>query len=91
MKEVGAAAFVLAARQAFPDAVVELVHLSDESTVPLNLTAKELDGRKKKLAGFLDSIRQGRFPADASSRRCPGCPALFVCGPTPPGALTKKF
>lgn len=90
-KEVGAAAFVLAARQAFPDAVVELVHLSDESTVPLNLTAKELDGRKKKLAGFLDSIRQGRFPADASSRRCPGCPALFVCGPTPPGALTKKF
>lgn len=90
-KDVGAAAFVLAARQAFPDAVVELIHLSDESTIPLDLSPKEIEGRRKKLGTFLGAIRQGQFPANASSRRCPGCPALFICGPTPAGILAREF
>jgi hypothetical protein len=90
-KDVGAAAFVLAARQAFPDAVVELVHLSDQAARPLSLSPKELQNRRDKLAGFLRDIRLGRFPADPSARTCPGCPAFFVCGPTPAGALAKKF
>lgn len=90
-KDVGAAAFVLAARQAFPDAVVELVHLSDEATRPLSLSPKELQNRRDKLGGFLQDIRAGRFPAEVSSRTCPGCPAFFICGSTPAGALPKKF
>jgi superfamily I DNA/RNA helicase len=90
-KDTGAAAFMLAAQKAFPDAAVELVHLSDQSTQPIPLTPRELQNRQDKLAGFLADIRLGRFPADPSPRVCPGCPAFFVCGPTPSGELSKKF
>lgn len=90
-KDVGAAAFVLAARQVFPDAVVELVHLADQVTRPLTLSPKELRNRRDKLVGFLQDIRHGRFPAAPSAHTCPGCPAFFVCGATPSGGLPKKF
>jgi superfamily I DNA/RNA helicase len=91
IEDVSAAAFVLAARQAFPDAVVELVHLADETSTPVSLTRRKLDNRREKLAEFLAAIRQGRFPANPSGYVCPGCPAFFICGPTPSGALLKKF
>ena len=90
-KDVSAAAFVLAARRAFPDAVVELVHLSDQTAVVLSLSPRELQNRQDKLEGFLQEIRRGRFQAEPSARVCPGCPAFFICGPTPAGILGKKF
>lgn len=90
-EDVSAAAFALAARQAFPDAVIELVHLADETTTPVSLTPRKLDNRREKLAEFLTAIRQGRFPANPSAYICPGCPAFFICGPTPAGVLPKKF
>lgn len=90
-KDVEAAAFVLAARQAFPDADVELVHLSDEAVHPIVLSSKELQGRQGKLTEFLSRIRTGRFPADPSPMTCPNCPAFYVCGAMPPGILRKKF
>ncbi|MDH1471862.1 MULTISPECIES: UvrD-helicase domain-containing protein [Gammaproteobacteria] len=88
--DLGAAAFVLAARQAFPDAIVELVHLSDQTVTPIVLTAKQLDNRHKKIINTLDSITKGVFPAESSSRVCPSCPAFFVCGLTPAGVFQKK-
>jgi superfamily I DNA/RNA helicase len=90
-EDVGAAAFVLAVRQTFPTAVVELVHLSDEAATPISLTAKKLEHREEKLAEFLRDIRLGRFPAKPSAWVCPGCPAFFICGATPAGALPIKF
>ncbi|WP_207485445.1 UvrD-helicase domain-containing protein [Arenibaculum pallidiluteum] len=90
-KDVGAAAFVIAARQTLPDAVVELVHLSDEKAVAIVLSHRDLQNRREKLAGFLRDIHRGKFPAKLSSRTCPGCPAFFICGPTPEGSLRKKF
>ncbi|MFC1347263.1 MAG: UvrD-helicase domain-containing protein [gamma proteobacterium symbiont of Clathrolucina costata] len=89
--DVGAAAFLLAARQTFPSAEVELIHLSDQTARRLDLSARKLQTRQNKLSGFLEDIRGGRFPAKASSRTCPGCPAFFVCGPTPLGTLKKYF
>lgn len=89
--DVGAAAFLLAARQVFPDAEVELVHLADQATVPVDLTPKKLETRRTKLASFLAAIEAGNFPAKPSAWTCPGCPAFFICGPTPPGTLRKKF
>ena len=91
MDDVGVAAFLLAAQRAFPGATVELVHLSDQTVRPLDLTAKKLQNRQEKLSGFLGRIRAGNFPADPSARTCPGCPAFFVCGPTPAGTLRKNF
>jgi len=90
-KDVGAAALVLAVKQAFPGAVAELVHLSDGATHALTLSDRELNGRKDKLAKFLGDIRAGQFPAEVSSRSCPNCPSFFICGQTPGGRLQKKF
>lgn len=90
-KDVAAAAFVLAAQQAFPGAVIELVYLSDQVIQPIALSQRELQTRSDKLGRFLGDIRAGRFPGDASTRTCPACPAFFVCGPTPAGPLKKVF
>ena len=89
--DVAAAAFVLASRQAFPDALVELVHLADQEVFPIGLSAKQLENRRRKLDNFLTAIRAGRFPTDPSPRTCPGCPAFFICACAPDGKLRKKF
>lgn len=89
-KDVGAAAFVLAVQQAFPDAVAEIVHLSDGTSQRILLSAKELQNRRTKLQGFLGDIKAGVFPAVTSAFTCPGCPAFFICGATPEGPLQKK-
>lgn len=89
--DVAAATFQLAAHQAFPGAIVEFVHLSDQKVRPLKLTPLVLGRRKEKLGVFLGDIRAGRFPAKASTFSCPGCPAFFICGEAPAGILQKKF
>lgn len=90
-QDVGAAAFLLAAREAFPGAIVEFAYLSSESVEQYDLNPKPLKNRAEKLAGFLGDIRAGRFPANPSQYTCPGCPAFFICGSTPEGPLKKKF
>lgn len=90
-KDVGAAAFVLAARAALPDAIVELVYLADADAMPLVLTANQLTKSQAKLGGFLGDIRAGNFRADTSDMTCPNCPAFFVCGAVPRGTLQKSF
>jgi hypothetical protein len=89
--DVAAAMFQLAAHQAFPGAVVEFVHLSDQKVRPLKLTPLVLGRRKEKLGAFLRDIRAGRFPAKPSAFSCPGCPAFFICGGAPDGILQKNF
>jgi hypothetical protein len=90
-EDIEAAALMLAAKQAFPDATIELVYLSDQKAEPLSMSSTKLENRREKLDNFLKDIRIGRFPANPSSRTCPGCPAFFVCGPTPQGILQRKF
>jgi UvrD-like helicase C-terminal domain/PD-(D/E)XK nuclease superfamily len=89
--DVGAAAFVLAAQQGFPDANVEVLYLSDQKVQNISLSKKKLQTRQEKLVDFLKNIRLGHFPTDPSAHTCPGCPAFFICGPTPPGTLQKEF
>lgn len=90
-KDVGSAAFLLAARLAFPSAQVQLVHLADGSAEPVPLTDKEISNRKTKLEGFLERVRHGHFPMERSEFTCPNCPAFFICGPVPDGEMEKKF
>lgn len=90
-KDVGTAAFVLAARAAFPDAIVELVYLADAEAKPLVLSAKELSNRQVKLGNILREIRGGNFRTEVSDMTCPNCPAFFVCGALPRGVLLKSF
>lgn len=86
-----AAAFQLAAQRAFPDAVVELVHLADEAVTGLELSNKEISNRQEKLAEVLEKVRNGQFPTKASDFTCPKCPVFFICGPLPDGVLVKNF
>ncbi|SFL69412.1 Superfamily I DNA or RNA helicase [Desulfomicrobium norvegicum] len=90
-KDVGAAALILAVKQAYPGAIAELVHLSDGQTSRLSLSDRELRGRQDKLIKFFVDIRAGKFPRNISSRMCRNCPAFFVCGPMPSGPFKKKF
>jgi hypothetical protein len=90
-EDLGLAAFVLAARKAFPGAAVEIVHLADSSLEKFELTKAKLTNREGKIRDFLAEIRAGRFPAKKSSFTCPRCPAYFICGPTPAGKLKKSF
>lgn len=90
-KDVGAAAFLLATRAAFPDAHVELVYLADSESKPLTLSPKELSNRQGKLSDIFRNIRDGEFKTSPSDTTCPNCPAFFVCGGVPSGTLFKNF
>ena len=76
-EDVGAAAFLLAARQAFPDAEVELVHLADQEKVAIDLSPKKLATRQAKLGAFLTEIRAGCFPAKSIGLDLSGMPRLL--------------
>jgi superfamily I DNA/RNA helicase len=91
LKEIAAATFLLAARNAFPDAIVEFAYLSDGEIHPVTFTPKQLMDGNGKLAASLAAVRSGVFRANPSNRVCPSCPAFFICGPTPLGTLRKKF
>ena len=90
-KDIGAAAFVMAAQQAFRNSQVELVHLADQATMTVEFNPKPLETKRKNLVDVLGAIRAGRFPPNPSTFTCPGCPAFFICGPAPAGPLQKKF
>jgi superfamily I DNA/RNA helicase len=90
-EDVDAAALMMAAKEAFPDARVELIYLSDQKAEPVTLSGTKLEKRREKLQLFLKGIRSGRFPANPSPRMCPNCPAFFICGATPRGVLQRKF
>jgi superfamily I DNA/RNA helicase len=87
--DVAAATFKIAAGNAMPGCVVELVHLADGAITPVDMSPKVLANRQTTATDILARIRDGRFPTDPG-RTCPRCPAFFICGPVPAGTLPKK-
>lgn len=90
-KDVGSAALILAVQSVFPDAELELLYLADAESKPLKLSSRELSNRQVKIAEIFHEIRGGQFRTNASDATCPNCPAFFVCGEVPAGALSKLF
>ncbi len=88
--DVGAGALVMAAQQHGPHTRVELIHLTDKVVTPISLSSTVLKNRRQSLSDFLSGIRAGAFEAKPSERRCPGCPAFFICGPVSAGQLEIK-
>ena len=90
-KGIAAAAFQLAASEAFPGCRVELVFLGDGEPTALELKTKALSNRRASMAEMLAAIAAGEFEPKESSFTCPRCPAFFICGPVPSGTLVKKI
>jgi hypothetical protein len=91
LETVATAVFTLAAHWAFPGCTVEFVHLSDATVRAASMKPKTLVNRQTTAEEALADIRAGRFPRDESPRTCPRCPAFFICGPVPGGAIEKNF
>jgi superfamily I DNA/RNA helicase len=89
--DLGVVALLMAARQAYPQAVVELVYLADQAVLPLEITQRKLGTRQEKVGAAMQDVRAGKFNASPSAFTCPKCPAFFVCGTLPAGALHKTF
>lgn len=89
-RDTGNLALLLAARESTANARVEVISLADQSVVRIEPTPKQLANGRTKVAETLAAVRAGVFPSEPSSYTCPGCPAFFICGPTPPGPLPKK-
>ena len=82
-----AAAFQLAADR---HGVAEFVYLTSGSRDALDMTARQLEGRRQKIKAAARSVLQGRFPP-IRSERCARCPYFFICSPPPDGPLRKKI
>jgi hypothetical protein len=90
LDNLSAAAFQLAAQDAFPGCRVELVHLADGNETPLDLSSKKLATRRTRVDAAMADIAAGLFPMKESPFTCPRCPAFFICGPVVEGAFEKK-
>lgn len=90
-KKASAAAFLMAATEAFPGAQVELMYLADQQTLSVAFKSKELMTRSEHISQHLQQIRMGSFPPKTSVRTCPNCPSFFICGNVPGGAFAPTF
>lgn len=69
-------------------AVVQALHLTDETAEAVAISATKLGNRKKKSNGMLAGIAGGAFPTEVDAVTCPRCPHFFVCAAMLPGPLT---
>ncbi len=90
-ENLGVATALLAVADNAAGAITQVVHLTSGTVTTLSLTPLVLSRRRDALSAAMAGIRAGSFPTDPSQRVCPSCPAFFVCGPVPPGALQKDF
>lgn len=68
----------------------EFVYLTGGERDRLNMSPRQINTRKKKIADAAISILEGRFPPNRSDR-CARCPYFFICNDPPPGTLRKKI
>ena len=78
----------LAAQSRFGDsAIVQALHLTDETHEPVVISGTKLGNRQKKSDTMLGGIASGEFPPEVDAVTCPRCPHFFICPSTPNGAL----
>ena len=68
-------------------AVVQALHLTDETHEPVVISGTKLVNRKKKSDTMLAGIASGEFPPEVDAVTCPRCPHFFICPSAPNGAL----
>lgn len=81
--------YTIAADQNFnSNAVVEALHLSDQTNERVEITNKKLQFRKQKIQEIVADLSSGLFPPKTDPVSCPRCPHFFICAATPDGSLT---
>ena len=72
------------------DAVVEALHLTDETVQaePVSISAAKLSARRSRCDDLLGRIVGGQFPIQPDPVTCPRCPHFFICAAMPHGPLT---
>ena len=68
-------------------AVVDALHLTDETAERVTLTNKKLAFRRSKTDRMLRQIAAGSFPPKPDGVVCPRCPHFFICPSMPQGSL----
>lgn len=91
LEKFDARALLVAARRAFPDAKVQILHLADGKVTDVPAKAGQEAKVQRAMGAMLASMRSGAFPAKPSPRTCPGCPALFICDALPEGPFPTRF
>ena len=80
--------YLLAAQSQFGGgAVVQALHLTDETHEPVVISRTKLGNRQKKSDAMLAGIASGQFPPEVDAVTCPRCPHFFICPSSPNGAL----
>lgn len=78
----------LAAKSQFGgSAVVQALHLTDETAEVVSISPAKLSHRQKKSDTLLAGITAGAFAPEVDAVTCPRCPHFFVCPATPSGPL----
>jgi DNA helicase-2/ATP-dependent DNA helicase PcrA len=68
-------------------AVVQALHLTDETAEAVPISATKLGNRRTKSETMLAGISAGSFPTEVDAVTCPRCPHFFICAATPRGGL----
>lgn len=80
--------YLLAAQSQFRDgAVVQALHLTDETNENVVISGTKLRNRQRKSDTMLAGIASGEFPPEVNAVTCPRCPHFFICPSVPKGAL----
>ncbi len=71
-----------------PRAVVQALHLTDETAEVVTISATKLGNRRTKSETMLTGIAAGAFPIEVDAVTCPRCRRTFSSAPaTPEGPL----
>lgn len=82
------ALYLLAGQSAYgKKCTVEVLHLTDGESSPIELTPQKLKNRHKKVEDMVAAIGNGQFPAVVDQFSCPRCPHFFYCPSVPSGTL----
>ena len=68
-------------------AVVDALHLTDETAERVEITERKLAFRRSKTDRMLGQIAAGSFPTKPDGVVCPRCPHFFICPSIPQGSL----
>ena len=85
------ALYKIAAKNTFgSNAIVQAVHLTDETIEEVEVTPRKVSNRREKSEAMLAELGSGWFPTEVDSVSCPLCPHFFICAAAPEGSLNIK-